>query len=287
MRIASLVPSSTEMLYALGLGDSVVAVTHECDYPPEAEGKPHLTRSIIPEGLAPAEIDAAVRERTGPRRGPLRARRGGAARAGTRPDRDPGGLRGLRGLVRRRARGGRAAALAAEVISLDPSTIGEVLADVPRLAEAAAAAEAGGGWPRRPASASSGARRRRGRASTAGGRARVARPGVHRRPLGAADDRLAGGEDVLGLPGEKSGPASWEEVAAAEPEVVVVDALRLRPRRRGRGGGELRGAARRHSARGWWRSTPRLLLAARPPTRRRRRAPRRPVHAEPGRATTT
>ena len=38
MRIASLVPSSTEMLYALGLGDSVVAVTHECDYPPEAPG---------------------------------------------------------------------------------------------------------------------------------------------------------------------------------------------------------------------------------------------------------
>ena len=65
MRIASLVPSSTEMLYALGLGDSVVAVTHECDYPPEASSKPHLTRSVIPEGLSPAEIDAAVRERTG------------------------------------------------------------------------------------------------------------------------------------------------------------------------------------------------------------------------------
>ncbi len=52
------------MLFALGLGDSVVAVTHECDYPPAAEGLPHLTRSVVPEGLSAAEIDTAVRERT-------------------------------------------------------------------------------------------------------------------------------------------------------------------------------------------------------------------------------
>ena len=52
MRIASLVPSSTEMLFALGLGDSLVAVTHECDYPAEASAIPHLTRSVIPEGLS-------------------------------------------------------------------------------------------------------------------------------------------------------------------------------------------------------------------------------------------
>ncbi len=64
MRIASLVPSATEMLWALGLGDSVVGVTHECDYPPEAAAKPHLTRSVIPSGLPPAQIDREVRERT-------------------------------------------------------------------------------------------------------------------------------------------------------------------------------------------------------------------------------
>ena len=62
LRIASLVPSSTEMLFALGLGEQVVAVTHECDYPPEAASLPHLTRSVIPDGLSAAEIDAAVRE---------------------------------------------------------------------------------------------------------------------------------------------------------------------------------------------------------------------------------
>ena len=64
MRIASLVPSSTEMLFALGLGESVVAVTHECDYPPGASDLDHLTRSVIADGLSAAEIDAAVRERT-------------------------------------------------------------------------------------------------------------------------------------------------------------------------------------------------------------------------------
>ena len=52
------------MLFALGLGERVVAVTHECDYPPGVEQLPHLTRSVIPEGLEAAGIDAAVRERT-------------------------------------------------------------------------------------------------------------------------------------------------------------------------------------------------------------------------------
>src|SRR4051795_11896677 len=65
MRIASLVPSATEMLFALGLGDQVVAVTHECDYPAEAAGKRHLTRSLVPKDLSAGEIDAAVRRLTG------------------------------------------------------------------------------------------------------------------------------------------------------------------------------------------------------------------------------
>src|SRR5436305_17089 len=64
VRIASLVPSATEMLFALGLGDSVVAVTHECDHPPAALRLPQVTRSVIPAGLGTAEIDRAVRERT-------------------------------------------------------------------------------------------------------------------------------------------------------------------------------------------------------------------------------
>src|SRR4051794_12531940 len=61
MRIASLVPSATEMLFALGLGGDVVAVTHEGDYPPAARELPHLTATVLPQGLRAREIDAAVK----------------------------------------------------------------------------------------------------------------------------------------------------------------------------------------------------------------------------------
>ena len=50
MRICSLLPSATEIVYSLGLGDDLVAVTHECDYPPEAAGLPVVTRSSIDHG---------------------------------------------------------------------------------------------------------------------------------------------------------------------------------------------------------------------------------------------
>ncbi len=64
MRIVSLVPSATEMLFALGLGDEVVAVTHECDYPADAQDLPKVTRNVLAAGLTSAQIDAAVKERT-------------------------------------------------------------------------------------------------------------------------------------------------------------------------------------------------------------------------------
>src|SRR5947199_4167796 len=64
MRIVSLVPSATEMLFALGLGGDVVAVTHECDFPEAARELPRVTCDVLPQGLSSAEIDAAVKERT-------------------------------------------------------------------------------------------------------------------------------------------------------------------------------------------------------------------------------
>ena len=61
MRICSLVPAATEVLFALGLGDLVVGVTHECDWPPEASEKPIVTASLVQTGdLASGEIDAVV-----------------------------------------------------------------------------------------------------------------------------------------------------------------------------------------------------------------------------------
>jgi iron complex transport system substrate-binding protein len=64
MKIVSLIPSATEIVYALGLGESLVGVTDECDYPPEAVTKPVVSRSALPAGrpLPAREIDEAVRE---------------------------------------------------------------------------------------------------------------------------------------------------------------------------------------------------------------------------------
>ncbi len=52
------------MLFALGLGSDLIAVTHECDYPEAALELPRITRDVLPQGLTSAEIDAAVKERT-------------------------------------------------------------------------------------------------------------------------------------------------------------------------------------------------------------------------------
>ncbi len=63
MRIASLLASATEIAYGLGLGDAVVAISHECDYPPEALTKPRISRPRVElDGLDSGAIDAAVRD---------------------------------------------------------------------------------------------------------------------------------------------------------------------------------------------------------------------------------
>jgi iron complex transport system substrate-binding protein len=62
MKICSFLPSATEILFALGLGDSVCGVTFECDYPPEARSKPVVVYSKLPPGLPEKEIDRQVNE---------------------------------------------------------------------------------------------------------------------------------------------------------------------------------------------------------------------------------
>jgi iron complex transport system substrate-binding protein len=64
MRIVSLLPSATEILFALGLGQQVVGVSHECDYPAEARSKTVVVHSRLPKDLTPIEIDRHVREFT-------------------------------------------------------------------------------------------------------------------------------------------------------------------------------------------------------------------------------
>ena len=63
-RIVSFLPSATEMAFALGLGDQVVGITHECDYPPEVAGMPVVVRSVLSiEKMSQPEIDVAVTQR--------------------------------------------------------------------------------------------------------------------------------------------------------------------------------------------------------------------------------
>ncbi len=63
VRIVSLLPSATEILFALGLGDQVVGVTFECDFPAEARTRRVVSTTALPTGLTPVQIDALVRER--------------------------------------------------------------------------------------------------------------------------------------------------------------------------------------------------------------------------------
>jgi len=60
MKICSFLPSGTEILFALGLNDSVRGVTFECDYPAEAKTKPVVVLSKLPQGLSQGEIDRQV-----------------------------------------------------------------------------------------------------------------------------------------------------------------------------------------------------------------------------------
>lgn len=65
MRIISLVPNGTEILFAVGAGDLVVGVSHECDFPPEARTRPILTGSALTPGMSSAEVDQAVSAQVG------------------------------------------------------------------------------------------------------------------------------------------------------------------------------------------------------------------------------
>jgi iron complex transport system substrate-binding protein len=65
IRIVSLLPSATEILFNLGLDEQIVAVTHECDYPDAARTKPRITRSLLQPDMTSGEIDTAVSSQIG------------------------------------------------------------------------------------------------------------------------------------------------------------------------------------------------------------------------------
>ena len=216
-------PHATELLFALGLGDDVVGVTHECDYPAAAQDLPQVTRDVLEPGLSPAQIDAAVRDRT--------------AAGESIYQLDEELVRELEpDLVVTQALCHVCAVSVDEVqalaqslpgpprvIALDPTTYGETVGDVRTIAQATDAKDAAVDLIARTAR-----------------RADVVRLAVRGapRPRVAALEwmdpvfvaghwtpqliEMAGGDDVLGFAGEPSRQATWEEVAAAQPEIVIL-----------------------------------------------------------------
>jgi iron complex transport system substrate-binding protein len=222
MRIASLVPSATEMLFALGLGDSVVAVTHECDFPPRAATLPHLTRTVLADGLDARGIDTAVKATVGEGRALYELDEGRLAELA--PD-----------LIVTQAVCDVCAVSYDDVLEVaarlpsrprvlqqDPSTLGEMLEDVVRLGETTGL-EAEGHHMRGELE---------GRLATV--RAAVSGASLPRViALEWLDPpfvgghwipemiSIAGGEDVAGPPGLKSPEVQWGELSGLNPDVVI------------------------------------------------------------------
>ncbi len=223
MRIVSLLPSTTEILFAIGAGDDVVGVTFECDFPAEARTRVIVSTSAMPEGLAPAAIDAFVVE--------------ALARGDDLYHLDQGALAGLDAdLVVTQDLCAVCAVdvsvvddalthlgCTADVLTIDPATLDEVLASIVTLGLAT-------GHEDEAERLVADQRRRLDvvRRETAGRR----RPRVmflewtdppfapgHWIPEMIT---VAGGDPVLATPGDKSRRTTWDAVHAAEPELVVV-----------------------------------------------------------------
>jgi iron complex transport system substrate-binding protein len=223
VRIVSLVPNATEILFALGAGDEVVGVSHECDFPPEARTRPILTGSALAPGLTPAAVDAAVSSQLA----------GGASlytldeAAIARLDPDLVFTQELCPVcaVSTAQVDGALAPLprCPEVISLDPTRLEDVLADILHVGVRL-------GRERQANALVDSLRARLDRLERAArGRPRPTAValewldppflGGHWVPQMLA---LAGFRDPFGVaPGERSRRATWEEIGAADPDWLL------------------------------------------------------------------
>ena len=225
MRICSLLPSATEIVYALGLGDQLYGVSHECDYPPEAAAKPTLIRSAFDQSsLSSLEIDHAVMERLRSGEGVYTIDQDLLRQA--EPD-----------LILTQELCDVCAVPYSEVkravdqlvsqprlLPLSPSLLGDVLQDISRVGEATGREEQAGFLVRRL--------RERIDRVTARTATAAERPATFclewADPLYVAGHwipemvEMAGGIDGLGEKGKPSVPIEWERVVIYAPEVVIL-----------------------------------------------------------------
>ncbi len=223
VRIVSLLPGATEIVCALGLGDALVGVSHECDWPPAVRELSALTRAAIPPGLPPGETDRLVRERVARGEGLYTLDAALLARLAptlivTQALCDvcsialPDVLRAARSLP-----------TMPQVLSLEPGTLNEIFTDIRRVAVAADVPERAD-----VLLASLAARLAAVRAAVVGRpRPRVVLlewldPPFIAGHWGPEMIAAAGGEDALGVVGERSRSLPWEAVRAAQPNVIVV-----------------------------------------------------------------
>lgn len=222
MRIASLVPAATEIACALGLGPDLVGVTFECAWPAEVRGKPVVVEGKLPPGLTGAALDEQVRGFA--RRGESLYRVRADLLRSLRPD-----LLLTQQLcdVCAASRPDLEQALAAldprpAVLTLSPTTLPEVLADIARVGEAAGKREEA----RRVLAELEARVRAVERAVRGAPRPRVAALEWLAPPMCCGHwvpDLVAraGGREVLGSAGRHARYVSWEEVAGAAPDVLV------------------------------------------------------------------
>ncbi len=218
MRIVSLLPSATEIVAALGLAESLVGRSEECDWPPEVRGLPVVTAARVDsEALSGAEIDAAVRAAVADGRSLY------ALDADLVEQLAPDVIVTQDLCAVCAVSSSEVCDVGARVISLDPRTIAEIGDSVVALGQALEREERG-----REAAAQMHERIERVRSAVAGLPRRRIFVAEWLDPPFASGHWIpemvaaAGGIDVLGRPGEHSVPTSWDAVAAERPELIVL-----------------------------------------------------------------
>jgi iron complex transport system substrate-binding protein len=224
MRIVSLLPSATEIVCELGLGDQLVGVSHECDFPPFVCKLPKVTQSLIPHDAASREIDELVREQ-------IRSQAAlysldAAMLEQLRPD-----------VIVTQTLCNVCAVATAEVeraacqlsnypklVNLQPTRLADVFASLHQVAQAAGA----------PALAQAAVERLQARVAAV---AQISQSVVHRPCVLLLEwidppfcsghwspelVELAGGYELIGQAGQPSRRINWEEVVNADPEVLVI-----------------------------------------------------------------